>query len=104
MFVFTRSGSAWTLQTKLTGADGDGLGAGLALSYNEAFMGLQTPWHPFTAHSGDIWAPVAYLRFGHVSQLGAASEQPLGLPFYPQTGDVVVLHGQQALQKVRCLR
>ncbi len=81
----------------------------LQLTYNEAMMGNQEQWQPFTAAPGDIWAPApasgtaAPLRFVKVGELGAPSEQGLQLPFYPETGDVVVLHGQQQLQSVSCL-
>jgi hypothetical protein len=78
----------------------------LRLTYNEALMGVQTPWQPFTAGPGDVWAPApsaSVMRFVKVGQIGAPSEQSLQLPFYPQTGDVIVLHGQQQVQNVECL-
>jgi TIR domain len=78
----------------------------LALQYNEAHSGVQTPFAPFTAAPGDIWAPgtsTTTPRFAKVGQIGAPSEQGLNLPFYPHVSDVVVLHGQQELQTPTCL-
>jgi len=79
----------------------------LRLSYNETSMGSQEQFQPFTAAPGDVWAPASGssgpLRFVKVGELGAPSEQGLELPFYPQTADVVVLHGQQELQSESCL-
>jgi hypothetical protein len=79
----------------------------IRLQYQEEFMGVQTPWTPFVARPGQIWAPAetrtATPRFVEVSAIGAASESSLDLPYYQPPGSIVVMHGQQALAHAVCL-
>jgi hypothetical protein len=41
--------------------------------------------------------------FQRVAELGSPAEQQLNLPFYLHLSDVIVLHGQEILQQVKCL-
>jgi TIR domain len=78
----------------------------LGLQYVEEHMGSQEAWTPFTAARGDIWAPVqgAQTSFVRLTEIGAPTEAGVHLPFYPPVGSIVVLHGDQAIAHITCLK
>ncbi len=78
----------------------------LELYYEEEFMGVQTPWHPFRAAMRDIWAPASsgpQYTFTRLTTIGGEGQSGLQLPFYPPAGSILVLHSQQVLQKASCV-
>jgi hypothetical protein len=84
----------------------------IGLHYTYELMGDQIPFTPFVASPGGIWAPgppaspasaARTYSFMHLTELGSSAQAPLRLPFYPPARAVVVLHGQQVLQRAACV-
>jgi hypothetical protein len=78
----------------------------LRLQYAYEHMGDQIPYATFVASPGGIWAPAPTApnySFAHVTEIGSSAQAPLRLPFYPPAQAVVVLHGQELLQRASCV-
>jgi hypothetical protein len=76
------------------------------LQYAYEHMGNQIPYATFAASPGGIWAPAPTApkySFAHVTEVGSSAQAALRLPFYPPGRAVVVLHGQELLQRAACV-
>jgi hypothetical protein len=80
----------------------------LRLQYVMSHMVNETRWRPFVARQGDIWGWAPFVSnaqpsFTRIATIGSSAQQQTGLAFYPPLTAIVVMHGQQTLERPTCL-
>ena len=100
-YIFTRSGTTWTQQAKLTAADGselDRFGSTVALDGDTALVGAWGAVNGFNSPAGAVYAFICSgTTWTQQAKIPAASDVPAAFGYYGSFGAAVSLDGSTAL-------